>query len=87
MQYLKKRRLYALAVEKLALADMPKCTDCHYSFHGDYEWLKFETLQHSARFTVYKCGKWSRVIFEDESGIIFDKVLNRVPVVGILTCQ
>lgn len=87
MQYMRKRKMYALAVEKLGFVDMPKCAECHYSFNDGYEWLKFITSQHSVKFTVYKCGVWSRVVLEDENGVVFDKVLDKASASGILTCR
>lgn len=76
MCYLKKKKMYELAVANLGLFDVPKCRDCFYRFHGGFEWLKFSTPKYAVQFSVANGGKWARVVFRDENDLVVrDEVL------------
>lgn len=75
MKYLKKRKVYALAVKLLGQYEMPMCADCSYKAYSGFEWLSFLSSSGYVTFTVKNCGKWIRVHEKSYEGeIILDKV-------------
>lgn len=78
MKYLRKRKVYGLAVEMLSSYEIPSCIDCLYKFHSGYEWLTFSTDEGFVRFTVAYGGKWMRVFEQNGDDIVVDKVLKRI---------
>lgn len=85
MKYLKKRKVYALAVKLLGQYELPMCADCSYKAYSGFEWLSFFSDRGYVTFSVMNCGKWIRVCEKSDDGeVLLDKVLKPVDFNSVL---
>lgn len=85
MKYLKKRKVYELAVKLLSQYELPMCVYCTYKAYSGCEWLSFFSECGRVTFTVMNCGKWIRVYEKSDNGeVILDKVFKPVEYNSVL---
>lgn len=83
MKYLRKRKVYEMALVNLPGYDIPMCMDCTYKAYGGFEWLSFTSDTVYVTFTSAYGGKWIRVYEKNFDGkVLRDEILALIQVCG-----